>query len=132
MEDLSVTSITEAAVAEDFSFVTLVFSTGGGSSLRLRVDAAKLSEIVSRLSQLVTYVQSRTLSKGDHFVSHALDATDATAAPVANSKKLILSVKSEKGVVFEFALELSVARRLREEMQDAEKKLSDRLSHTRH
>jgi hypothetical protein len=127
-----ITAIVKAAFAEDLSRLIVTFKTADGKHATYQFAPNILNEIVGKLSQLVTFVQSQTLSKGGHFVSHAADAVDATASPVADMNKLVLSVRMQNGVTCEFALEPTVATRLREELQQAEKKLQSRPSHSRY
>jgi hypothetical protein len=78
MADRLVTGVAEGAFVDDFS-----------RSMTDRASRTILSR-QGKLSQMVMFAQSQTLSKGDPFVARALNAADATAAPVVDKNKLLL------------------------------------------
>jgi hypothetical protein len=91
-----------------------------------------LEDIIGKLSQMVAFVRSQTLSKGDHFAIRAVEAVDATGSAVANMDKVILAVKIDNGTIFEFALDPRLSERLRKETLEAEEAIKKRPSHARH
>jgi hypothetical protein len=130
-EDPFIKSVAKIAYAEDLSRAIVTFTTDNGV-VTYQFSIFDLQTVVGAMSQMVMFAQSQTLSKGDHFVTPALDAADAMAAPVADKNKVVVSVKMQNGMVCEFGLEQPEATRLREDIQKAEKSLQQRPSHSRH
>jgi hypothetical protein len=114
-----VTKLTSGSFAEDFSFVDIKLEIKQGGTLSLRMNPADFSQITSKLSELLAFIQSRTLTKGDHFAVHASEAVDLTAGAAAGGSKIILSIKGTNSVVNHFAVPVAVAARFRPELRQA-------------
>jgi hypothetical protein len=114
-----VVGLTGASFAEDFSFVDVRFAMEQNAGLTLRMTPSNLSQVTSKLNEFLSFIQSRTLTKGDHFAVHASEAVDVTAGAAAGGGKVILSIKGTNNVVSNFALPVAIVARFRPELRQA-------------
>jgi hypothetical protein len=126
-----VASLTGASFAEDFSFVDVRFAMQGNAGLTLRMSPLVLSQITSKLNEFLLFIQSRTLTKGDHFAVHASEAADVTAGAAAGGGKVILSIKGTNNVVNNFSLPVAIAARFRPELRQAVQSAEQQNKQTR-
>lgn len=62
MQIIEVTGLSDAEIAEDFSFSEVTLATRDGSSLRCRFQPKSLDMIVAQLAQIMTHIRNNTAS----------------------------------------------------------------------
>lgn len=131
MSAIEVTSLSQASVAEDFSFAEVTFTAQSGESLVSRFKPKALETIVAQLAQVLAHIRNNTVSEGGVSAPPITLASDATAAAALEGSHVVLSVRGANGVVFHFAIESEIATRLRSEIETAENSVREQVSHTR-
>ncbi len=131
MSVVEVTSLSQAGVAEDFSFADATFTTRSGEALVCRFKPKELDTIIAQLAQVLAHIRNNTISEGAISAPPITLASDATAATPLEGSHVVLSVRGANGVVFHFAIEPEVATRLRSEIDAAEKSVRDQTRQTR-
>ena len=126
-----VTKLSRASFAEDFSSVEVEFELADGTPLQFKLKPASLSQITSKLSEFLTFIQTQGLSIGDHFEVHASEVEDVTAVAAAGGSKVILSIKGTNGVINHFALPVSAAAQFRSELKQAVRSAEKQSKQTR-
>jgi hypothetical protein len=123
----------EGAIAEDLSAIEATFSTEDGQSLACQFQPNLLYSIVGRLAQLVALVRSQTLNRGDHFEIRGEPVVDAAVrAPIGGGKgTVILKLKIDNDLFYDFSVPLEIASKIREEMQAAEESAGQQSKQTR-
>jgi hypothetical protein len=131
MSSVEVTSLSDAGIAEDFSFAEVTFTIPTGESMRCRFKPKTLDMIVVQLAQILTHMRNNTVSEEGYITPPITLASGATAAVPAEASHIILTIRGTNGVVFHFAVEPEVASRLRSDIQAAEASVGGQFSHTR-
>lgn len=128
-----ITGMIEGAIAEDLSAIEATFSTESGETLACEFQPNLLYSIVGRLAQLVALVRSQILKSNDHFEVRGEPVIDAVVrAPVGGGNgTVILKLKIDNDLFYDFSLPLEIAAKLREEMQAAEESAGQQSKQTR-
>ncbi len=128
-----ITGMIEGAIAEDLSAVEATFSTDSGRPLVCQFQPDLLYSIVGRLAQLVAVVRSQTIKTGDHFEVRGEPVVDAAVrAPIGGGNStVILKLKIDNDLFYDFSLPLEIASKLRLEMQAAEESAGRQSKQTR-
>lgn len=131
MQGIEVTSLSDAGIAEDFSFAEVTLTTQAGSPLRCRFEPKSLEMIVAQLAQIMTHIRNNTCSGSGYSTPPITLASDARAAAPAEGTHVVISITGANGVVFHFALGTEIAVRLRSDIEAAEKSLREHPTQTR-
>jgi hypothetical protein len=131
MPAIKVTSLSEAAIAEDFSFAEVCFGTRAGESLRCRFQPKVLEMIIAQLAQVMTHIRNNTVSAEVYATPPIALVSDAMAAAPAEGTHVVLTLTGANGVVFHFAFEPDIATRLRSEIEIAENSVREQTRLTR-
>jgi len=116
---LNVVEMPQASVMEDGSEVQLVFKNAAKDAVRLKFAGDRFERFIVRAIQLFTDARNRRLAKGDHLVIHPVPVVAATFEPAVGGAKVILSLRAENGVVYDFSLENDEAQNLRPQLRKA-------------
>ena len=131
MPIIEVTSLSDAGIAEDFSFAEVTFATQAGGSMRCRFKPRALDMIIAQLAQVMAHIRNNTVSEGGYATPPITLASDATATAPAEGSHVVLSIRGGNGVVFHFAIEPEIAARLRKEIEVAETSVREQSRQTR-
>jgi hypothetical protein len=131
MQSIEVTSLSDAGIAEDFSFAEVTLTTQAGPSLRCRFQPKILDMIVAQLAQIMTHIRNNTESRGGYTTPPITLVAGATAAAPAEGTHVVLSITGANGIVFHFAMDAEIARRLRSDIEAAEKSVREHPTQTR-
>jgi len=131
MPSIEVTGLSEAGVAEDFSFAEVTLTSRAGESLRFRFQPKALDTIIAQLAQVLTHIRNNVASEGGFLAPPIPLASDATAQAPVEGGKVVLCVRGANGVLFYFALEPEIAARLRSEIEIAEPSVIEQARQTR-
>ncbi len=131
MQSIAVTSLSDAGIAEDFSFAEVTFTTQAGPALRCRFDPKTLDMIVAQLAQIMTHIRNNTASATGYATPPITLASGARAAAPAEGTHVVLSITGANGVVFHFAIDAEIASQLRSDIDAAEKSVQKHPTQTR-
>ena len=131
MPVIRVTSLSEAAIAEDFSFAEVCFGTQAGELLRCGLEPKVLEMIVAQLAQVLTHIRNNTVSVEGYVTPPIALVSDATARAPAEGTHVVLTLRGANGIVFHFAFEPDIATRLRSEIEIAENSVREQTRLTR-
>jgi hypothetical protein len=131
MPSMEVTGLSEAAIAENFSFAEVSLRTQGGESLRCRFQPKVLDMIIAQLAQVMTHIRNNTVSAEVYATPPIALVSDAMAAAPAEGTHVVLTLTGANGVVFHFAFEPDIATRLRSEIEIAENSVREQTRLTR-
>jgi hypothetical protein len=131
MQSIEVTSLSDAGIAEDFSFAEVTLTTQGGFSIRCRFEPKTLDMIVAQLAQIMTHIRNNTGSAGGYKTPPITLASGATAAAPAEGTHVVLSIAGVNGIVFHFAIDPEIGFRLRADLEAAEKAVREHPTRTR-
>jgi hypothetical protein len=131
MRSIEVTSLSDAGIAEDFTFAEVSLATRDGSSLRCRFQPKRLDMIVTQLAQIMTHIRNNTASMDGYTTPPITIASGVTAVAPAEGTHVVISIAGANGVVFHFAMDAEIAARLRSDIEAAEKSLREHPTQTR-
>jgi hypothetical protein len=131
MAGIEVTNLSDAGIAEDFSFAEVTFTTATGESLRCRFQPKSLDMIVAQLAQIMTHIRNNTASGGGYTTPPITLASGARAAAPAEGTHVVISITGANGVVFHFAVDAEIAGLLRSDIEAAEKSVQEHPTQTR-
>ena len=131
MQSIEVTNLSDAGIAEDFSFAEVTLATRDGSSLRCRFQPKSLDMIVAQLAQILAHIRNNTVSTDGYTTPPVTLASGVTAAAPAEGTHVVISITGANGVVFHFAVDAEVAARLRADIEAAERSVREHPTQTR-
>jgi hypothetical protein len=120
MQSIEVAGLSDAEIAEDFSFAEVTLATRDGSSLKCRFQPKSLDMIVAQLAQIMTHIRNNTAPTHGCTTPPVTLASGATAAAPAEGTHVVISITGANGVVFHFAMLAEIAARLRSDIEAAE------------
>ena len=126
-----VTSIPRSFMTEDASMVQVHFSRLSGEPLVLQIGANHFPRIVSRLTELLAGLTIRRGTKAGHLEIPAANAQAVTAQAPVGGGKVILSLRTDNGLMHHFALSPDQTEAIRAELAEAETKARDEGGQTR-
>lgn len=121
-----------ASFIEDGSVVEIEFKTRAGESLPLSFATNDFEHFVSLAVQLVNGARSQTLSTGDHLEFHTIRAVAAIAQAPVGGDRVILSIRTDTGLPYHFALTPDDAEALRPQLYRAAKSTRKQKALSRH
>jgi hypothetical protein len=127
-----VVSMSRASVAEDGSLIEMELTAKGGQVLVLQFQPDDLDNFVGRASQLFTHARNQMSAKGGHLETRAVGVADAAVTTAVGGSKVILVLRAENELQYQFALDVEVATWLTEELRRAAGLASDQSSQPRH
>ena len=127
-----ITNMPRASVLEDGGIIELEFADEDGERPPLRFAADDFERFVARAVQLVIDARTQKLASGGHLSIHTVVAVAVTAQAPVGGNRVILSVRSDKGLPYHFSLSPKDAEDLRPELFRAAKSAKKQASQTRH
>lgn len=131
MQSIEVTSLSDAGIAEDFSFAEVTLAGRDGCSLRCRFQAKSLDMIVAQLAQIMAHIRNNTVSTGGYTTPPVTLASKVTADAPAEGTHVVVSITGVNGVVFHFAMDAEIAAELRSDIAAAETAVRKHPTRTR-
>ncbi len=131
MQSIEVTNLSDAGIAEDFSFAEVTLATRDGSSLRCRFQPKSLDMIVAQLAQIMTHIRNNTVSTDGYTTPPVSLASKVTAGAPAEGSHVVISVTGANGVLFHFAMDAEIAAGLRSDIEAAEQAVRKHPTQTR-
>ena len=128
-----ITSMPVATILDDGSLIELEFRSDTGNRITLALDPDDFEKFISRAVQLVTGARTQKLASGDHREVEFVLAVAASAQTTVGGSRVLLSVRSNTGLLYHFSLPLEEAEWLRPELSRAIRSAKEkRASQSRH
>jgi hypothetical protein len=125
-------SMPRASVTEDGSLIEMELAAQGGQVLVLQFQPDDLDNFVGTASQLFTHARNQMSTKASHLETRAVGVADAAVTAAVGGSKVILVLRAENGLQYQFALDVEVATWLTEELRRAAGSASVQSSKPRH
>ena len=127
-----VVSMPMAAITEDGSEIQITLESDAGTRTELRFKAEDFEWFMGKATQLAMGARGRKLTIGDHFAVQAVVVEDGGAQAPVGGGKVILALRSDTGLLFQFSLLPAFADRLRAELYQAAKRAAKEKAKPRH
>lgn len=129
---MRIVDMPKASFAEDGSVVEMTLRTAEGDEVTLDFSTDDFDRFVSRAVQLVNGARNQALSIGEHVHVHIITAAMVAAESPVGGSKVILSIRSDTGLPYHFALEPDEAEQLRPQLYRATKSARGQAARSRH
>lgn len=129
---MQVVDMPRASFTEDGSVVEMALRTSEDEEVTLRFSTDDFDRFVSRAVQLVNGARNQALSVGDHVRAHIISAIAVAAESPVGGSKVILSIRSDNGLPYHFAVEPDEAEQLRPQLYRAAKSVRRQGTQSRH
>ena len=120
MATWEISEIAKTGVAKNFSFAQITFKLYQGEPVTCKFSLPMLERISITCSELINHIRSRSLARRGHPAVSAIEVKRAAATAAVGGERVLVSFRSESGILHIFALSPDQSAQLRNEMQSAE------------